>query len=53
MIVNCRDGYGSESEGEDNTETVEVPQKMKVSKGLEEVGIRLVELGPRIKMQVT
>lgn len=25
---------------------------VKVSKGLEEVGVKLVELGPRIKMQV-
>lgn len=49
-----RDGDVSESEGEDNTETVGVSQKMgvKVSKGLEEVGVKLVELGPRIKMQV-
>lgn len=49
-----RDGEVSESEGEDNTETVGVSQKMgvKVSKGLEEVGVKLVELGPRLKMQV-
>lgn len=50
-----RDGDVSESEAEDNTETVGVSQKMgvKISKGLEEVGIKLVELGPRIKMQVS
>lgn len=49
-----RDGDLSESEAEDNTEIVGVSQKMgvKVSKGLEEVGIKLVELGPRMKLQV-
>jgi hypothetical protein len=50
----CRDGEMSESEGEDTTETVGVPQKMssKISKGMEEVGVKLVELGPRLRMQV-
>lgn len=49
-----REGDISESEAEDTTETAAVSQKMgvKISKGLEEVGIKLVELGPRIKMQV-
>jgi len=49
-----RDGEISESEGEDTTENVGVPQKMnpKISKGMEEVGVKLVELGPRLRMQV-
>jgi len=48
-----KDGDVSESEAEDNTETVGVSQKLtKLSKGLEEVGVKLVELGPRLRLQL-
>jgi ribosome biogenesis protein SSF1/2 len=49
-----RDDEMSESEADDTTETVGLSQKLgiKVAKGLDEVGVKLVELGPRIKMQL-
>jgi ribosome biogenesis protein SSF1/2 len=62
-LGNCKDisefiergGNLSESEGEDATvETVGVSQKLSTrgTKGVDEVGIKLVELGPRLKLQL-
>jgi len=57
LCISGRDCGGtdvSESEAEEDPETVTVTPKMggKISRGIEEVGIKLVELGPRITMQV-
>jgi len=49
-----RDGDVSESEAEDTSETVEAVQKLSTrgTKGVDEVAIKLVELGPRMKLQL-
>jgi hypothetical protein len=55
LNIAIRGGNLSESEGEDGTmETVGVPQKLSArgTKGVDEVGLKLVELGPRLKLQV-
>jgi ribosome biogenesis protein SSF1/2 len=49
-----KNGDASESEAEDASEAVEVKQNLSArgTKGLDEVAIKLVELGPRITMQL-
>jgi ribosome biogenesis protein SSF1/2 len=49
-----KEGEASESEGEDMSETVDLGQRLSArgTKGIDEVAIRLVELGPRMKLQL-
>ncbi|CAG7732597.1 unnamed protein product [Allacma fusca] len=49
-----KEAEASESEGEDMSETVDLGQRLSArgTKGVDEVAIRLVELGPRMKLQL-